>query len=276
MALRDQPYLPLYVQDYLTDEKLNMCSPATQGIYIKIMCVFHKSDTYGGILLKQKDKQNESTCLNFALKLARLLPFNLPDINNAITELLDENVLQIDGDLLFQKRMVRDNEISEKRANAGKIGGIKTQINNKKQPKKFAKAKTQANTENENENENESIDKHSLVFDEFRKMYPGTKRGNKTEFDNFKKKHSDWASVLKIIKDKLSDQINARQLKSDLGQFVPEWKNLQTWINQRCWEDEITVQSNNNNRNYGKTTNTYIGGSRAINQDESLFCGVQH
>lgn len=26
MALRDQPYLPLYVQDFLTDEKLRECS----------------------------------------------------------------------------------------------------------------------------------------------------------------------------------------------------------------------------------------------------------
>ena len=23
-----------------------------------------------------------------------------------------------------------------------------------------------------------------------------------------------------------------------LGEFVPFWKNLQTWINQRCWEEE--------------------------------------
>ena len=35
MALRNQPYIPLYVQDFLTDEKLNQCSPASQGIYIK-------------------------------------------------------------------------------------------------------------------------------------------------------------------------------------------------------------------------------------------------
>ena len=59
MALRDQPYLPLYVQDYLTDEKLNNCSASSQGIYIKIMCLFHKCDPYGGILLKQNDKQND-------------------------------------------------------------------------------------------------------------------------------------------------------------------------------------------------------------------------
>src|SRR6056297_984265 len=100
MALRDQPYIPLYVQDYLTDEKLNMCSASAQGIYIKMMCIFHKQNKYGGILLKQKDKQNQSTTLNFASKLAKLLPFDLVEINNALTELIDENVLEIDGDFL--------------------------------------------------------------------------------------------------------------------------------------------------------------------------------
>jgi len=131
MALRDQPYLPLYVQDYLTDEKLNMCTASTQGIYIKIMCIFHKSETYGGILLKQKDKQNENICLNFALKFAKLLPFDLREIKNAITELLDEKVLLIDGDFLYQKRMVKDNNISEKRSLSGSNGGKKTQSKTK-------------------------------------------------------------------------------------------------------------------------------------------------
>ena len=153
MALRDQPYLPLYVQDFLTDERLNECSAASQGVYIKIMCIFHKSETYGGILLKQKDKQSENNCLNFANKLSNLLTFNFITIQTALEELLEEQVLRIDGDLLFQKRMVNDNGLSIKRSEIGSKGGKKTQSKNRN----FAKAKHQANTENENENENENI-----------------------------------------------------------------------------------------------------------------------
>lgn len=148
MALRDQPYLPLYVQDYLTDEKLNLCSLSTQGVYIKVMCIMHKSEEYGVILLKQKDKQNGSTRLNFAYKLAKLLPIHVTDIEAALVELLDERVLYIDGDRLCQKRMIRDNEISLKRAKAGKKGGQTTQ--------KFAKAKNKANNEYEYEVNNKS------------------------------------------------------------------------------------------------------------------------
>ncbi len=142
MALRDQPYLPLYVQDFLTDEKLIECSASATGIYIRLMCVMHKSEPYGMILLKQKDKQSENICLNFAYKLARHLPYSIDEISAGIDELVNEGVLIIENNKLIQKRMVRDNEISDKRAMAGKIGGIKTQ--------KFAKAKVKANSENEN------------------------------------------------------------------------------------------------------------------------------
>ena len=43
MALREQPYLPLYVQDFLTDEKLNECSAESTGVYIRLMCIMDKA-----------------------------------------------------------------------------------------------------------------------------------------------------------------------------------------------------------------------------------------
>lgn len=154
MALRDQPYLPLYVQDYLTDEKLNMCSTATQGIYIKIMCLMHKSEQYGKILLRQKFQQHDNICLNLASQLVKNLPFSQEEIYAALCELTTEGVCYIENGSLCQKRMIRDNYISEQRAKAGSKGGIKT---------RFARAKNIANeqannianTEYEYENENE-------------------------------------------------------------------------------------------------------------------------
>lgn len=147
MALRDQPYIPLYVDDYLTDEKLNMCSASTQGVYIKILCILHKQTEYGKLLLKQKEKQNINICLNFATKFAKILPFTIDVILPAIEELVEEEILIIDGDCIYQKRMVKDNSLSIIRANSGGKGGKKTQEKNKD----FAKAKIEANTVNENE-----------------------------------------------------------------------------------------------------------------------------
>ena len=149
MALRDQPYLPLYVQDIMTDEKLNECSPATHGIYIKgIMCLMHKSDDYGKLLLKQKYKQTESVSLNFGYQLTKHLPYSPEQIQNAIDELIRERVCFYEGDCLCQKRMIHDNLVSEARSNAGKKGGGNPN---------FVKTKSQTNSENENVIENEVV-----------------------------------------------------------------------------------------------------------------------
>jgi HD superfamily phosphohydrolase len=152
MALRDQPYIPLYIQDIMTDEKLNECSAATHGIYIKgLMCLMHKSEEYGKILLKQKYKQNAKQSKNFACQLAKHLPYTVEEIEQAIDELVGEGVCQLEGGILSQKRMIKDNDISIKRAFAGSKGGKKSS--------NFAQAKTQAkeqaNSEYEYEIENE-------------------------------------------------------------------------------------------------------------------------
>lgn len=153
MALRNQPYFPLYVQDFLTDEKLAECSAESTGVYIRLMCILHKSDEYGCILLKQKDKQNSNNIVNFANKLVKQMPYSTSVIEHSLEELIEEKVLILEDDLLYQKRMRKDGILSDIRAEAGKKGA------NKKNENEFAKAKSKANsqakgianTENENE-----------------------------------------------------------------------------------------------------------------------------
>lgn len=151
MALRNQPYLPLYIQDFMTDEKLMECSAESTGVYIRIMCLMHKSEEYGSILLRQKDKQTEQQINNFAFRIAKQLPYAFDIILKSLTELVEEGVLSIDGDILSQKRMVKDNALSNIRANAGKKGGFATAKLEAK-----PKANNTANSENANANEIES------------------------------------------------------------------------------------------------------------------------
>lgn len=165
MALRGQPYFPLYVQDFMTDERLNECGAESVGVYIRLMCVMHKSQEYGTFLLKQKDKQDKNNVVNFAHKLFKHMPYHVDVIQRALQELIDEEVLTIDGDLLFQKRMVKDGKLSDTRASAGKKGGKQTQknINDgvfaeakvKASDKAEVEAKTKQNTEDEYEDEYE-------------------------------------------------------------------------------------------------------------------------
>ena len=127
MALRDQPYFPFYVDDFLTDEKLNECSAKSTGVYIKILCIMHKMEQYGSIELKQKYKQNGSKNVieGFSKMLTKQISFSQEEILDGLTELIAEDVLQLQGFTLVQKRMYRDGEVSRKRAEAGSKGGAK-------------------------------------------------------------------------------------------------------------------------------------------------------
>lgn len=148
MALRNQPYLPLYVDDFLSDERLNECSAESTGVYIRLMCLMHKSQEYGAILLKQKDKQSGSTITDFAVKLVRQMPYTEEVIRRSLRELLEEDVLSLDGDRLFQRRMVKDAKLSDTRASAGRKGGCssKTSSTSTDFADDFASAKQQANS----------------------------------------------------------------------------------------------------------------------------------
>ena len=82
------------------------------------------------------------------------------------------------------------------------------------------------------------MDKEKEIFNSVRELFPGTKKGNDTEYDNFVKKHKDWKDVLPLLLPAVEKQIKYRaNIPSD--KFIPEWKNFQTWIYQRCWEDEM-------------------------------------
>ena len=126
MALRDNPYIMLDVHDFMNDEKLRECSPASVGIYIRLLCVLHKSDTYGVLLYQQKDVQKAEICgyknpnkiQIFVTMLSRQLPETKEEIEAALIELSEEGVIKIYDNRLEQKRMIRDAEISEKRQQA--------------------------------------------------------------------------------------------------------------------------------------------------------------
>jgi len=80
-------------------------------------------------------------------------------------------------------------------------------------------------------------EKEELMFDAFRKIYPGKKRGLTTEFKTFRKKHKDdWRDELHKLYPSVLLEIQHKKKLKDGGRFCPEWKNLQTWVNNRCWE----------------------------------------
>ena len=242
MALRDQPYLPLYVQDFLTDEKLIECSAATTGVYIRIMCLMHKSEEYGTILLKQKYKQSEKQSLNFASQLAKSLPYNLLEIESAIIELLREKVLDLNGDLLVQKRMMKDNEISIKRSISGSKGGLTTQTNNKKPIKKFAKAKNKAKHEYENEIEN----KDEVVNENNGIEKPKKEIVKYGQFKNVILSEVEYAKAKEKYKEDLEPMIEklSSYIQSSGKTYKSHYATFSSWVHNSIIEEKQKKQKN--------------------------------
>lgn len=74
------------------------------------------------------------------------------------------------------------------------------------------------------------------MFEEFRKKYPGNKRGLKTELDLLVKKHKDWRDIIPILNKAIDVENRKRKEAKDSDSFYPNPKNLQTYINNRAWE----------------------------------------
>ena len=89
----------------MSDEKLNECSAEATGVYIRLMCIMHKNEEYGVVRLKAKDKHSGRPVTDLARKLARQMPYDAKTIERGLDELLEEGVLNLDGDMLYQKRM---------------------------------------------------------------------------------------------------------------------------------------------------------------------------
>lgn len=251
MALRDQPYIPLYVMDFATDEKLANCSAESTGVYIRLMCILHKMEEYGVIELKAKEKKDESNIRNFAAKLVRQMPYDVACIERSLRELIDEGVVTLEGDRLYQKRMVKDGDISLKRAKAGSKGGKTTKGNaddeedkqNSKQNASKPSSKNEANSENEVEIENEDVsedtEKVDLVAERFKvfwKAYP--RKSGKGGAEKAWKKIAPSQKLFDEIMAALDAAKKCDQWKKDNGQFIPY---PATWLNQKRWEDEYGV-----------------------------------
>lgn len=116
------------------------------------------------------------------------------------------------------------------------------------EPKDKAKAKDQAK-DNRGGEGGGWIDSFSgtveqaNLFAEFRKRYPGTKRGAVAELEHFVKKHrKNWKDVLPMLTPGLEREIEWRKNTEAKGGFVPPWKHLKTWINNSCWDQEFSTE----------------------------------
>ncbi|MCM1379531.1 MAG: DUF6291 domain-containing protein [Prevotella sp.] len=188
------------------------------------------------------------------------LPANLqPEAYNAICEYAFEGTQPTEPMIcavtaLMRSSIDRDKakwqEVRKKRQEAGRKGGLKTQSQPKQDQPKEANATTckqkqpseSKPSEPKQEPQISTPEQPSQLeqdFEQFRKLYPGTKRGLKTEFENLKKKYpKTWRDIIPQLLPAVERLLSHHEAAKAAGQFTPHFANLATWINNARWEEE--------------------------------------
>jgi hypothetical protein len=123
MISRNQPYLKFYVKDYLTDEKIKKCNDIALAVYPFLLCILHRSKKYGCLILDKNDRIHPENIKNFAEVITSHTHFRLEKSLEALVELLDKDVIQIEGLELSQHGMIKKAKRSEINSINGSKGG---------------------------------------------------------------------------------------------------------------------------------------------------------
>ncbi len=112
-----RPAFQFYPADWRKDAALQSCSLAAQGLWVNLMCIAHECEPYGHLVVNGKPMQDA--------QIARLVGLSLKECSKLLAEILDAGVASRNEEgAILSRRMVRDEEIRNARAEGGKAGSI--------------------------------------------------------------------------------------------------------------------------------------------------------
>jgi hypothetical protein len=110
---KKRPAFQFYPGDWRRDTGLQTCSLAARGLWIEMICLMHDGEPYGHLRVGAKSITEDV--------LARLVGESGPRVRQLIAELEDAGVCSRREDgTLFSRRMVRDEQVRNARAEGGK------------------------------------------------------------------------------------------------------------------------------------------------------------
>ena len=100
-------------------------------------------------------------------------------------------------------------------------------------------------------------------FDSFWSHYPNKKGKGaaRTQYEKQEKLHGEPQDFLETVLSAIAVQTRYRKQQQGIGQFVPQWKNPSTWLNQECWTDEVQLDE----REKGPSITTQCSRPNCIN-----------
>lgn len=119
------PHIPFYTGDYMKDPHLSLCTSATRGIWMDLLCAMHEADRSGE--LRGTSEQ-----------LARLARCSTVELVQALTDLQTSRAADVEQRnsiwYVANRRMKREAATREKRSQAGSLGGSQAQANRERKP----------------------------------------------------------------------------------------------------------------------------------------------
>ena len=110
-----RPSFQFYPADWRKDTALQFCSLQSRGLWVEMMCIAHECDPYGFLMVNGKPMTNA--------QVGRLVGISEKECGRLLDELFEAGVpSKADNGAIFSRRMVRDEEIRNKRAEGGKAG----------------------------------------------------------------------------------------------------------------------------------------------------------
>lgn len=119
-----RPAFQFYPADWRKDAALQSCSLEARGLWIECMCIAHECEPYGHLVINGRPMT--------APQIARLVGVSAKECDALLIELVAAGVAEMADDVLFSRRMVRDEALRNRRAEGGKEHGHKGAEHGKK------------------------------------------------------------------------------------------------------------------------------------------------
>jgi hypothetical protein len=110
-----RPAFQFYPSDWRNDPGLRLCSCGARGLWADMLCLMHEGEPYGHLTVFGRPIEPQA--------LARLVGESLASVKKWLKELSENDVYSTnDAGVIFSRRMVRDEDLRERRAAGGPAG----------------------------------------------------------------------------------------------------------------------------------------------------------
>jgi hypothetical protein len=110
-----RPAFQFYPADWRKDMALQSCSVSARGLWVDMLCIAHECEPYGHLTVNGKAMT--------PAQIGRHTGLTERECSKLLDELADSGVSSVTAEgVIFSRRMVRDEEVRNKRAEGGKAG----------------------------------------------------------------------------------------------------------------------------------------------------------